>query len=358
MRTAEPRTACVQDGLDLIRAEAGMFSLETSPDPANLFAIGRSDSQPHAIRIRAATLAAIHGDINYDRQAVASAHESIRDLGYREDCAGPHSLFDLVFHTSVGEPGRVASLAREYTAFALASDDMRTVIQGLRRASNAMIRVGLHREAEDFLKESLSLSRRLKLPMQEFACIETEVWSLLAMGNSEHVPPLLDRLHEIASRTPSTHAHLLLFVAEAFTAWQRRDTRKAHELVATTVASPISLPQSVAHGIVSARLALHLLVRDDEPLEADTELCENMHRHGRTFGAQDLRTDILVAALGRRGKRREAESVLNAYLRGHRRELSPPMIFQGIGANGTNATPTHDAGRDREENDASLGDSA
>ena len=317
--------AGASDEFGLYLAEANMFTLAKSDWIADLLHIANAPSAAHAFRLRAATLAAMIGDNNYAPQCVIEAFSGVEELCAHSGTDADSLLCLLVYHTSVGNPRRVRDLAFDYAEIARRSTDKRQQIHGLRRAANALIRVGLHEVAHPLLHETLSVSQELKLPGQCFASSDVLMTSYLLQGQLSLAEAELVREREIVALKATEAMKIMLRYSSTMFAWITNDRQIARELVSEQAPRVQHLLAATQYCATIGEVALKLLVDPSTIGSEELRSCETLFDAGKGLGRQDLNTSILCSAFAATGDVARARRIERDYW-ACRRELTPGLF--------------------------------
>ncbi|MEO7962845.1 MAG: hypothetical protein ABIT38_02945, partial [Gemmatimonadaceae bacterium] len=320
------RPSTCDTDFELADAEARMFAFDGSATVPRLISLACDRAASRDARLRAATITAMYGDNNYSLQHIREAWNSIGDLQQNIGEDLDHLLLEMVFHTTVGRTDLAQAIATQYGSNACADADKRVAVHGVRRAGNALIRIGQPREAQHFLEESLLMCKKFKLPYQEFASLDLLVTSHLAIGNLDTCHSLLNRMAEIGGESRTLHMRAMLFVGESLVAWLEGGAPRRRRWIESEQIDSDTWMLSPRHGFLNAILARAVLLDGVSEVSAVIEECERLHILGRDLGGQDLRTAILLDAMRVAGRRSESDILEVDYLSKHRRDMTPSVI--------------------------------
>lgn len=309
------------DDFHLFAAEASMLTLGADSPAVELATLAGDASAAEGFRVKAATLAAMMADNSYDPHAINDAYSAVRSLCERSAPPVECILCSLVFHTAAGDPNRVRSLALSYAAYATNSADKRLQIHGIRRAGNALVRVGLHTDAQRLLKESLDLAEGLRLSGQAFATSDVLLTSYLLNGQLNLAEKELIRARQLAARAETEARKLMLRYSSIMFAWLTNDRRMAQTLARESTPQVRHLLASTRYCATIGEIALKLMVAPLTIVREELRSCEDLFARGSGLGRQDLNTSVLCSALAIVGDIAMARTIEREYL-AHRREVN------------------------------------
>ena len=317
---------CNDAEYDLAFAEATMFTFACSAAADRILAIAADDRTSALVRFRAATLVAMHGDNNYSTPWIAKASDALHTANQTTSSDTDELLFALVFHTTIGDINQASSIAHTYAALVAPLADRRLALHGLRRAGNALLRIGRPTEAREYLSESLKMCTRYELPFQEFASLDLIVSSYLSVGDAETCDRHIARMRALVRKTATPQLEATLFVVEALLSWLRCDPPPP---IAVAVASALqngSLLRAPKHALLTASIACEMRRGSAAISSADLDACVALFTQGRALGGQDLRASVLISALTMAGRDQEAAVLRAQYLTRYRRESSHALL--------------------------------
>ena len=254
------------------------------------------------------------GDNDYAPEVVRRAFYSVCSVQDLDVVADDDStLLRLVYHTSVGDPHAVPIIAHDYAAKIRTSTDKRLGIHGLRRAANALVRIGRHAEAHLLLDECNEMTADLRLPLQDFATSDVRVSSHLLCGDVYKAEEELQRQREIAANVGCSSLVVLLRYSESIRCWLGSDRLGAKTLLAQPVLLNQSMLAASTFAVCIGQIALRLAAGNDDFSEEELAFCLDLHRRGRALGRQDLNTAVLTEAHRRVGKALEADQIAREY---------------------------------------------
>lgn len=319
------------DEFELYAVEASMLLFERSSWRDRLVSLARSDSQNTGYRVRAATMAAMVGDNNYDGETIFAAHQSVeatlQDV-HPDDLDA--LLFGLVFHTSVGDPHAVRDLALRYADLSRESGEKRQQLHGLRRAANALVRIGEHDSARPMLEETLELGKRFKLPRQVFASSDVLLTSYLLCGELTKADAEVSRQSSIVSADANEVMRAMLRYSRITLAWLTEDRSLARSLWSEH-RRDVHFNQVASDFCASlGEVALQVLIAPTALSKREMTRLEDLYARGRGFGRQDINTAMLCAAMKCLGNEKRALRLLREYPT-FRREVCPGLFGGPIG---------------------------
>lgn len=316
-----------EDDFCLYAAEANMFTLGTTGEAPEFLRLAADTAIAKDFRVKAATLAAMVADNSYEPQAVNDAYSAVQSICEDDDDSADCFLCSLVFHTAVGDPSKVRALALRYADHARRSTDKRLHIHGLRRAGNALLRVGLHADAQRLLAESLEAAEKLRLSAQAFATSDVLLTCYLLNGQLSLAEIELARSRELLTRSGTEAMRIMLRYSSIMFAWLTNDNQLATRLADETTSHLQHSLAATRYCATIGEIALKLMIAPSTICREDLQSCEELFRRGGGLGRQDLNTTILCRALSSTGDVATAESIAREY-RARRRELTPgPFSF-------------------------------
>lgn len=266
------------------------------------------------IRIQAATIGSMVADNDYDLETIQRLHSmSIEQPVEDPDDVKAMLLLSLVFHTSIGDPRVAVECARSYSDLCRSSPDKREMIHGLRRAANALIRVGEYRSAECLLLEALDFTVHRKLAAQTFACSDLLASAHLHSGDLAGAVSEVERQQAILSQGGSVIQSAMLHYTQSMLAWLSCDVQSARALLEVAPTAPPNWLRASRFCSGIGTVAAQLLV---EPGRLSRECVDRMHDLyllGRSLGRQDINTSIMWTALNTVGRGEDANRLSAEY---------------------------------------------
>jgi hypothetical protein len=265
---------------------------------------------------------AMVGDNDYDAALVADAFAAVEELpASRIDIADDAPLLQLVYHTSVGDPTLVRGLALAYASASRASSEKRQQIHGLRRAANALVRVGYHDDARPLLEEAMVVSEQLRLPSQTFATSDVLLSSYLLSANVAGATVELERQRKLLAKSETEATRAMLRYSEAQFAWMTRDKAHARALWSSSKQRGRDYLAASEFCSVVGELALRRMVAPASLRKFEMSRCVQLFARGMGFGRQDINASILLSVLRHVGATDLANQSETDY-RTRRRELT------------------------------------
>lgn len=310
------------DEFELYAVEANMLLFERNTWLDRLLTLAGCANGEMGFRVRAATMAAMLGDNNYDEVAVRDSHASVADLlDSLESQDQDATLYSLVYHTSVGDPHLVQPLALRYARISRESTEKRQQLHGLRRAANALVRVGEHELARPMLEETIDLAKKLKLPKQVFSSSDVLLTSYLLCGELTLADSEVVRQREIVRVDGTAIMRAMLRYSSSVVAWLTEDRALARSLW-SEYRKDVRFSQAASDYCASlGEVALQLLIAPTSIDRSELSRLRKLHLRGRALGRQDINTAILCAALRTVGEEKVSLKFEREY-RLHRREVT------------------------------------
>lgn len=212
-------------------------------------------------------------------------------------------------------------IASEYANRSRESSEKRQQLHGLRRAANALVRIGFYADARPYLEEVMTSAIRLKLPSQSFATSDVLLRSFLFAGQLDDALVELRRQRELLPRVDSVATRAMLRYSEIQYAWLTDDKALARRLWST---KPDSTREYLAATDLASRigeLALRRMIAPASLRKADLNRCTELLKRGAGFGSQDVNVSVLLRVLHYVGQSEKAKQIELLY-REKRRELS------------------------------------
>lgn len=310
----------------LFESEARIFAFTSHAEAKLLATLAAQTNRQGAFRLQAATIAAMIADNNYDPAGVNCAFDSARDLLDSPHASQESSLLQLIYHTSVGPATQVRPIALQYAQLSRDAAEKRHTIHGLRRAANALVRVGLYNDALPLLLEALATATRFGLPRQIFATSDILTSAYLLSGNFAPIGAELRRQSDILCGIGHDEAMTaMLSYSGAQFAWLTRDVDRAKEELARASTSSHQWLAAAEFCSLIRQLASQLLVDPTSIQVDDVSRCQVLFLKGRGLGRQDVNASVLIGALRHLREDRLALSIESSYKR-MRRELSPGVF--------------------------------
>ena len=279
-------------------------------------------------RFRAAAIACIFGDNHYEASLIAKAYELVRDLAPADLFSDDAALLELLYHTCIGDARSVPAIAHQYAQMVRRSPDKLIHIRGLRRAGNALNRVGLFTEALEYLTEALLLAEKLNLPVQQCSAHAHLAIAYIELADVDNARSQLVRLHEAEANAPTDTNPRAVDCYAMILAWLTSDTTLAMSQLQRFPAPSDRILDAPAHYLLASRIGLQSIVDASTLSEADLTACRRLYERGKAFGQQDLRTSMMLAGMTARGAVGEAREIATRYLADFRRDLSMPRTKQ------------------------------
>jgi DNA-binding SARP family transcriptional activator len=309
------------DRYQLLHLESSLWA--NRPDDGILDAKGivRDAAQDVTLRVEAALLLAMYADNYYDADLLRDAYMDLASTVDNNDLGVAFVTLALVFHCSVGDIACVNDLARSLIEATAEASDFRLRLQGLRRASIGLWRIGQFDEAERVLLRVLNTSDQLKLPHQSFATLECLVDVALAKEDVQAAHGYLGSMRSLAISEESEYLALMLDAASVRIAWYSRDSGAVAHYSRGYFQHRESPIPSFTHQLLSNELALAVLRRDSEGVRSLIEPLQSLHCLGRSMGRQDYTTEVLLEGMLLDGRVTQARRLAFEYHQKFRREL-------------------------------------
>ena len=326
LRTAA-LASTAEDEFLLFESEARIFAFASHAEAQRLTSLAAQESRKSDFRLQAATVAAMIADNNYDPAGVRCAFDAAKALLDSPHASNEAYLLQLIYHTSVGQVTHVHRIALQYANISREAGEKRLTIHGLRRAANALVRVGHYDEALPLLMEALATATRLGLPRQIFATSDILTSTYLLSGNLAPIRTELQRQREILEAIDHDEAMTaMLSYSSAQLAWLTRDVALAEEELKKDGGNAHQWLAAAEFCSLIRQLATQLLADPTSIRTDDVSRCLALFRKGSGLGRQDINASVLLGALRHVRKSRTALSMESSYKR-MRRELSPG-VFQ------------------------------
>lgn len=309
MESPDPR--CSEFAIHAAEASMILFVPDSLDD---LLTIVVDNSLSLELRIRAATIAAMVADNHYDLATIERVNRLIcAESPNEREAVRDSRLLSLVYHTTIGDPREALVLAHAYAAACRSSPDKREMIQGVRRAANALIRLGRYQDAQLLLLETIDFTEKRQLAGQTFACSDLLASAYLHWGHIEPTLREVARQAAILVQGGTAIQHAMHHYTRCLIAWVTRDARLACDLVANEPSVPSNWLRASTFCSGIGALATRLLIPTQGIDSEKVDRLYQLYLEGRSLGRQDLNTRILCAALRTVGRYADAERVEAEY---------------------------------------------
>ncbi|MBS1985756.1 MAG: hypothetical protein JST16_16480 [Bdellovibrionales bacterium] len=311
----------------LLAAEASMYTLFEAPERGRLHALASDRSQPDALRVRAASILAIWGDNAFEAQAFEDAVSAINDITTPQENSPQYALLMVVYHTVVGDRGLASKWADRLAAIAETTNDYSIRVQGLRRAGSALFRLNEREKAQKLFATSLGLSTRLRLPIQEVACLEILVHFAIGDNDLHSAKRFAAEIHMRNDADPAL-VQAISDATDAAILWVTGDRHGAQEHLCRSVRITNPPLPKTEQALLAAHLAVEILALGGVRDESEAARLIQLQRLGAGFGDQDFSASVATWLILRGGRTAEANE-FEAFLGQRRRELHPyPRVLR------------------------------